>query len=213
MKNDNELSYNLKKWKKRFQGKTKLFKLKKYKIIKRKKINFLSALFDTKIKTSSGKVIDRFCLLVPESVVIVPVLDFKNKNYTMMVYQQRVDDGTLALEFPAGAIQKNESPIAAARKEIIEELNLDIKLKNIKKLCNFPVRMDPSMTTNRAYFYYFKKKIDKNFFLKYQNSNSGNEKMNEFLKIKILNFDKLKKVDTSSAIIGLKLIKDKINLK
>ena len=127
----------------------------------------------------------------------------------MMIEQQRIDEGKIALEFAAGAIHDNESIKDAAQKEINEELLLNINKKEIKMLYNSGVRMDPSMTSSKAFFLYFIKKIDKRFFYSYQNKSSGVKNLGEFLKIKIINWNKVKNFNTSSAVIGLKFFEDK----
>lgn len=207
---NSEFTYFLNQWKIRFlNSKSKILDIKTHIILSRKKIKFLSALIDVKIKRKFQKPIHRFCLLVPESVVIVPILIYKKKKFTMMVEQQRVDDGITAIEFAAGAIHKNESIKDAAQKEILEELKININKTELKILNKKGVRMDPSMSSSKAYFFYFIKKINKNFFNTYKNRLSGVRSLGEFLKIKIIDLKKVKNIDTSSAIIGLKFIEDK----
>ncbi|MDB3943903.1 NUDIX domain-containing protein [Candidatus Pelagibacter sp.] len=207
---NSEFTYFLNQWKIRFlNSKSKILDIKTHNILSRKKIKFLSALIDVKLKRKLQKPIHRFCLLVPESVVIVPILIYKKKKFTMMVEQQRVDDGIAAIEFAAGAIHKNESIKDAAQKEILEELKININKTELKILNKKGVRMDPSMSSSKAYFFYFIKKINKNFFNTYKNRLSGVRTLDEFLKIKIIDLKKVKNIDTSSAIIGLKFIEDK----
>ena len=209
-KKNSEFTYLIKKWKKKFsKSEFKIQKIKTYKILSSKKISFLSALIDIKFKNKLNRSIERFCLLVPESVVIVPILILKNTKYTMMIEQQRIDEGLKAIEFAAGAIHKNEKLIHAAQKEIYEELDLKIDKKDIKMLKKFGVRMDPSMTTSKAYFFYFIKKINKDFLNSYKNRLSGVSNLGEYLKIKIIDLKKLKNINTSSAILGHKFIEDK----
>ena len=205
-----EFTYFLSHWKKKFKNsKNKILKIKIFNILSRRDINFLSALIDVKFKSENQKPVSRFCLLVPESVVIVPILIYKRKKFTMMVEQQRIDDGNIALEFAAGAINRNESIINAAKKEVLEELKININKTDLKYFQKKGVRMDPAMTTSKAYFFYFVKKIDKIFFSAYKNRLSGVRNHGEFLKIKIVNFKKLKNINTSSAIIGSKFIEEK----
>ena len=56
---------------------------------------------------------------------------------------------------------------------------------------------------------YFIKKVEKDFFRAYHNLDSGDKTLGENLKIKILSFKEVKKINTSSAIIGLKLLENK----
>ncbi len=80
-KKNNEFNYFLSQWKKKFENsKNKILNIKVFNILSRKKIKFLSALIDVKFKSKNQGSIQRFCLLVPESVVIVPILIYKKKN-------------------------------------------------------------------------------------------------------------------------------------
>lgn len=209
-KNNVELNYLINNLKNRFKkSQYKINDLKIYKVISRKGINFLCAFTDINFKRKFQKSFRRLCLVVPESVVIVPILIYKNKKFTMMISQQRVDDGSPSLEFPAGAIHFKDTPKKSAKNEINEELKLDIKTNDIKKLTDKVIRIDPSMTTHRAHFFYFIKKVEKDFFRAYHNLDSGDKTLGENLKIKILSFKEVKKINTSSAIIGLKLLENK----
>ena len=80
-KKNTEFNYFLNHWKKKFKNsKNQILKIKIFNILSRKDINFLSALIDVKFKSGNQKPVSRFCLLVPESVVIVPILIYKRKN-------------------------------------------------------------------------------------------------------------------------------------
>ena len=60
---------------------------------------------------------------VPDAVVIIPILRSKQSNNveTLLVEQYRPPIKTYALEFPAGLVDQNESPQAAALRELWEE--------------------------------------------------------------------------------------------
>lgn len=62
------------------------------------------------------------------------------------------------------------------------------------------------MKKKNTKFIYFIKKITKIFFCAYKNRFSGVRNPREFLKIKVVNLKKLKNINTSSTIIGLKFI-------
>ena len=80
-KKNTEFNYFLSQWKKKFQNsKNKILKIKIFNILSRKEISFLSALIDVEFRSKNQTPVNRFCLLVPESVVIVPILIYKKKN-------------------------------------------------------------------------------------------------------------------------------------
>ena len=57
----------------------------------------------------------------PGAVMIVPLLD---KGRLLMERQFRHPMGRVMLEFPAGKLDPNESPLACAKRELLEETRL-----------------------------------------------------------------------------------------
>ena len=80
----------------------------------------------------------------PNSVVIVPLED---DGSVVMVRQYRKAAGRDLLEFPAGVMEDDASPLAAARRELREETGLDAA--NIIELGNFFAA--PGSMTERLY--------------------------------------------------------------
>ena len=71
--------------------------------------------------------------------------------------------GKEILEFPAGAIDQGSSPEKIALQEIKEELGINLKKKNLKKLYNKYIILDSASTTGKSYYFYFILKKDKLF--------------------------------------------------
>lgn len=75
---------------------------------------------ELQLRAPDGKPIKRELIRHYGSAVIVPMLD---KNHFVLVYQYRVACHGYMLEFPAGTKERNESPLACAKREIVEEIN------------------------------------------------------------------------------------------
>ena len=125
---------------------------------------------------------------------------------TLLIEQFRVGTGKYTLDFPAGIIEDKNIVVSAIR-EIKEELNISVNKKNLKSLNKDPIRMLPATNTQSSNFFYFKKKVSKNFLKSINNSDSGCADDGEFLKIKVMSLKEAEKINTSSVIIGLSLIK------
>ena len=71
-----------------------------------------------KIKTASGRRYTRELIRHPGAVVIIPRL---KKKRLLLIRQLRVAVGGWIWEFPAGTLERGESPLACARRELREE--------------------------------------------------------------------------------------------
>jgi len=71
-----------------------------------------------KIQSSSGEESDYYYVETPGSVLIVPVT---NEGKLILVRQFRYLQDKVGVEFPGGGINKDESPLEAAKRELLEE--------------------------------------------------------------------------------------------
>ncbi len=78
---------------------------------------FLDVRRDT-VRLPDGKATGREYIVHPGAVMIVPLLD---KGRLLMERQFRHPMGRVMLEFPAGKLDPNESPLACAKRELLEE--------------------------------------------------------------------------------------------
>ena len=92
-----------------------------------------------------------------DQVVIIPVI---NKNNLVMVNQFRKPLKKYCLEFPAGGVNKNESPSKAAIRELYEETG--IKVKNVQKIFR-QIKLSINPQRSKAYPYAFMAKIDNKY--------------------------------------------------
>ena len=200
-------------WKKKLKKKKCLiFNYKKVgKIYRKKEKQFLVSLYDTEIKSKNSDKIKRFITIVKPSVIIIPLLYFEKKIYTMLVSQTRIYDGSEIKEFPAGSIDFGQKPIDAAINELKEELHLDVKRKDLVKPYKKPIMIEPSCTSNASHFFYFKKKINKDFFSKFHLRRTGDKSAGERIKIHIKKIDDIFYYNSASIHVGLNLIRKFIN--
>jgi len=162
------------------------------------------SIYDTRIKTRNGDILNRAIILEPASVVIVPVLKIGKTKKFILIKQFRISQGSEVLEFPAGSADK-VTLIKSAISEVQEELNLIIKKKDLKPLYPKPIMMSPSYSSSLAYFFYFEKKVDQKTVDKINNSKSGQRNLGEKIKVKVINEEDVYKINTSSVTIGISL--------
>lgn len=77
------------------------------------------------------------------------VILFNNKNDFLVQLRHRIGCNDFVIEFPGGAIEKNETPKDAAKRELKEELNLD----NVKLSLLGECYMDPMRSNFKGYFF------------------------------------------------------------
>jgi len=74
------------------------------------------------LQDASGRTYDRFTVKHPGAVVIIPVM---NDGTLLLVDQYRHSISRSILEFPAGTLEPNESPLETAKREICEEVGYE----------------------------------------------------------------------------------------
>lgn len=196
-----------KKWINRLKkNKIKILNTKYVFNIKRNNSDWEVLGVDIKIKIKK-KSYYRYAQISPDSVLIVPILKLKNFFYTILVSQLRAPAGGHTFEFPAGSIN-GTTPKSAAQREVFEELNLKVEKQNIKPLLKKSIFVDVAFSTSSVNYFYFIKKIDKEFLKKFKNKRTGLNKEGEFLKLKIVKFnDVLKYASNTSTLAALAILK------
>jgi ADP-ribose pyrophosphatase len=99
---------------------------------------------------------EREIVFVPESVAIIPI---KN-NKILLVKQFRYPFGYI-WEIPAGKIEKNENPLKAAKRELLEETGYKGKFEKIGKFIITPGYSNEVMHFYLAYDIEKVKEFDK----------------------------------------------------
>lgn len=84
----------------------------------------------------------------PEWVTVIPLFEEKGREREfLMVRQFRHGSGEITVEFPAGAVDRGEAPIAAAARELLEETGY--KASELIPLGS--VNPNPAFMTNRTH--------------------------------------------------------------
>ena len=189
----------------------RLIKKNKNVILKKKVIgnivrnnNIRSILIDTKIKTKKNKIFERSILIDKPGVVIIPILYLNNTIYTVLVKQFRICKGEETYEFPSGEAE-NKNLAVEAIKELNEETNIEILKKDLKKLDS--IQMITSTNSSIAHYYYFEKKVDKNFLNLLNNKKAGNISENELITLKIFKVKDLYKIKIANVFSGLTMLR------
>jgi len=74
----------------------------------------------------NGRIIDDY--FVTESADIVTIIPFIDKNHLILLKEYKHGYGDYIYTFPSGIIEKNESPLKAAKRELFEETGYNGKL-------------------------------------------------------------------------------------
>ena len=198
-------------WKKGFSKVNKIYKIKKLFDISRNGHDVAKG-YDIKFLSNKQK-IDRYLIVIGNSVQIVPLIYCKtNKTmYTILVEQTRIGSEKKICEFPCGFKSEDDKNLKeAAKREIREELNIEVKNNEIHKLSKVPITIQPVNSFSRCYFFYFNLTLDIQSLKKMNNKITGMAKENEFCKIKVYKLKDLEKMMLDSTIIGLKLLEKKL---
>ncbi|MDC0215606.1 NUDIX hydrolase [Candidatus Pelagibacter sp.] len=121
----------------------------------KKKIHLSSGIFLKNKKFKKNKYYHFFSLF--DYAIIMPVL--KNNKF-LVISQKRIPINQNNFEFPAGLVDKNETPVETAKRELFEETGYK-NTKSLKKIVEF--YPDPGRISNKATGFFAKnlKKISK----------------------------------------------------
>lgn len=113
--------------------------LKNWEILKSERVftNHFVKIRKDKVKTESGKVIDDFYIREMPDVAIIFALTPGNQVVLNREYKHGI--GHVIMELPAGAVEKGEKPIEAAKREFEEETGYTVeKLEQVSSLIISP---------------------------------------------------------------------------
>lgn len=121
---------------------------KPFRVISRRTVfrGYVSQLDVLQIQTASGRHVERELICHPGAVVVIPRIA---KDRVILVHQLRIATGKKIWEFPAGTLEKGESPWRCAHRELQEETGWrPIRLKKLVEF--FPT---PGISTEKMYLY------------------------------------------------------------
>jgi ADP-ribose pyrophosphatase len=104
-------------------------------------------LFQDRVKAPDGREMSYTFFKSSDVAIIVPFLDGRR---LVMIRQYRYPLGKVMLEFPAGHVEKGESPLATAKRELQEETGYSAK--SIRRVYSY----HPSVSKSRQVVHVFK---------------------------------------------------------
>lgn len=121
--------------------------MKPYKILNEKLAHTskLFKLFTRRLKSENGNEADFDVIKTVDWAHIIPI---DKDGYYYLTKQYRAGSNEINLEFPGGAIEKDENPLSGAARELKEEMGLTGKMELIGKL-----NPNPAFMSNYCYFY------------------------------------------------------------
>jgi len=103
--------------------------------------------FSRKLKLPNNRVVDWTFTGRKDAVGVVAVFE---DNTTLLVRQYRPAVKIETLEIPAGLLERDESPVEAALRELEEETGY--RAEKIEKICEY--FMSPGVSAGKFYLYY-----------------------------------------------------------
>lgn len=159
------------------------------------KTGWFSIRKDDCLRGDGKRIKDFYTIISPNGAMVVPVTDFRE---VIMVNQYRQSIKKFSLECPAGFMDKGESFLKTAKRELLEETGYSFK--KIKKLGEF-------------YSYSSKLTTKVGIFLATGCRKEGSQKLDggENLDVEVVPFDRINKliesgrIDSMDSVLALKL--------
>ena len=187
---------------------TEILEVKSYESIRRGERVF-AALVDTVLRSADGEVVPRCMLLRGDTIVVIPIIDCEGHDQpmTLMVEQFRPIDGGNTLEFVGGMIERGESPVACAVKEVREEVGLHVQPADLIPLLGEPIRVCTAMMDERAYFFAFRQSLSAEEARALDGRSLGELSEGESITVRLVDLETVALQPVFSAQVGLNLIR------
>lgn len=209
-------SLKFRRWQQRVEANgTRILKIDILSVISRQPGTFYAAFLDCLMLTPEGAEIPRCIVIRGESVVIIPVFRCLDDGelYTLMVEQRCICDGGLHLGFPAGnADDLKDDFLAMACGELHEELGIEVLQDELIPLANCGVSINPSITDDLVYFYYFLRDVPLIWLQGMHSRSTGCHGDGEFIRLNLFKLSEIVMLPTSSTLIGLRLLEKELNI-
>lgn len=175
--------------------------------------SWYAVFLDCRLRTPEGHLLPRCIAVRGESVAVIPVLTCIEDGvvYTLMVEQRSICDGDVHIGFPAGNGDESEGDLRAmACRELQEELELEVEPDELQPLFEQGVSINPSLTDDLVYFYYFERTVSSDWLHAMEGLNTGHQADGEFIKVRVLPIREAFCLPTASTLIGLRLLEHKL---
>ena len=142
-----------------------------------------------RLRAPDGHEFQHEVIFHPGAAVIVPVLE---PERFVLLKQYRAATGRVIWEFPAGTLERGESPLACAKREIVEETGY--QAKRWEKLASFYPA--PGISTEFMHIFLATRLVPKRMALD----------QDEFIEKQIVSFSHLQRMIFNGSIIDAKTI-------
>ncbi len=178
-------------------------------LIYKKNNDLLFALLDTNIASPEGYSLPNIALIRGDVCVIVPLLidEQSREERLLMVKQRRIGHGSLALEFPAGMLDRNiNEPRKVAQNELFEETGLHVSENELFTLTDQILFSSPGIHDEGVYYFGCKITLSHEEFNSFHEKSINNTSDNEHIIVTLKTRGECK-METSSlqALLGLYL--------
>lgn len=111
-----------------------------WKLIQRKKVfssRFVNV-YEDKVELPNGKIINDYTVVEKPSIVLIVATDSSNRILILREYKYAA--GKYLLSLPAGHIKHDEKPLAAAKRELLEETGFGGDFEELGILHDYPTK-------------------------------------------------------------------------
>ena len=166
-----------------------------------------SLLLEIKYVTPEGFKQTRSILLRGCACVVVPIVRIENQSSFLLVQQRRVINGNFSLEYPAGKIETDKTPIEAAQEELHQECGIHLPTEKFLPLSE-PLNVCESAFDETAiWFYCYLDNFNAEAML--ANNSYGENSNGEYTHLKLVSEKSMHKINNFQIKTGLQLLREK----
>lgn len=168
----------------------------------------LFGLFHTDVVDPEGKPLVPIVLIRGDACVVVPLVHNKKtgEQRFVMVRQRRIGTGNLALEFPAGMIDRHEGhPREVAARELREETGLDVDPSDIVSLCDKPLFTSAGLQDEGIHYFGCTLHLDDDEYRELEGRLAGNQSEQEHISVTLKTREEGER-ETNSAQVRLAFV-------
>lgn len=135
----------------------------------------LFALVNLDADLPEGGKIPPICFLKGSAVSVLICMEAEEtgEKFLLLVKQRRICDGSIIYEHAAGMIDKDDSPLAVAVREVEEETGLKVSEEQVKLLHTNVLYPSTGTCDEAIYLFYCELKMPKNEIFAFNNQSTG----------------------------------------
>jgi 8-oxo-dGTP pyrophosphatase MutT (NUDIX family) len=152
----------------------------------------LFGIIQADITDSQGIKLNDILFLRGHACIIIPrIINSKTGEQAfLMIYQRRIGNGRLNLEFPAGMLDRNiNDPLQVACNELREETGLTVNPSGLIPLNNTLLYSSPGASDEGIYYYGCSVNVSDNDYAAFNGRRIDNTHENEHIQVTLRSFD------------------------